>query len=309
MPWSDQGDALPEEYGPEPYVVFCQVKNCTAGMLAFMDSAQESLHFAFYDLDLSQLTGKLQEKSRAIDVKLYMDDANFINFSFSRHDEPGPLMHNKFCVADGQRNVTGSFNPTFNGAYRNDNNMIIIASRTLARNYEEEFGELWDFGNTSIEGNKVSAPKAMVNGHLIENYFCPEDDCAGRIADALYSANSSIYILAFSFTSREIAVPIAVKAGEGVEAKGVMEKRNIANYSEYHFLRYHGAEIREDGNKYNMHHKVFVIDNQTVVTGSMNPTGNGNSRNDENIVIIRDPSVAEQYAREFWRVWNEALPG
>ena len=54
-----------------------------------------------------------------------------------------------------------------------------------------------------------------------------------------------------------------------------------------------------------MHHKVFIIDNETVVTGSMNPTGNGNSKNDENILIIHDSEIAKQYAEEFWRIWKE----
>ena len=299
---SEQKEQLVQEYGPKPYVLFCQTENCTSAMLDFMDSANEKLYCAFYDLDLIQLKEKLQQKSKIIDVKLFMDDANYINYTFSRHDEAGPLMHNKFCVADGGRILTGSFNPTFNGAYRNDNNLIIINSKTLAANYEDEFNELWNYD----ENLAVKIPQVLINSNLAENYFCPDDNCDARIAKALYSANKSIYILAFSFTSSEIAVPIAAKAEEGVEVKGVFEKRNNGEYSQCDFLNYHGADIREDGNKYNMHHKVFIIDNQTVVTGSMNPTGNGNSVNDENILIIHNPEIAGQYALEFWRVWNAA---
>lgn len=299
---SKQKEQLIQEYGPKPYVLFCQTENCTSVMLDFMDSANEKLYCAFYDLDLIQLKEKLQEKSKSIDVKLFMDDANYLNYTFSRHDEAGPLMHNKFCVADSRRIITGSFNPTFNGAYRNDNNLIIINSKTLAANYEDEFNELWNYN----EDSPVKNSQVLINDNLVENYFCPEDDCARRIAKVLYSANKSIYVLAFSFTSSEIAVPIAVKSDEGIEVKGVFEKRNNGEYSQCYFLNYHGADIKEDGNKYNMHHKVFIIDNQTVVTGSMNPTGNGDNVNDENILIIHNPEIARQYALEFWRVWKKA---
>ncbi|MBW2972476.1 hypothetical protein KY359_05560, partial [Candidatus Woesearchaeota archaeon] len=63
---------------------------------------------------------------------------------------------------------------------------------------------------------------------------------------------------------------------------------------------------RWDGNKANMHHKVFVIDNKTVVTGSFNPTSNADTKNDENVLIIHDPEVAQKFSEEWERVWEEA---
>ncbi|HLC75483.1 MAG TPA: phospholipase D-like domain-containing protein, partial [Candidatus Nanoarchaeia archaeon] len=47
-------------------------------------------------------------------------------------------------------------------------------------------------------------------------------------------------------------------------------------------------------------------DNSTVVTGSMNPTKNGDETNDENVVIIKDKEIAELYLKEFERVWDAA---
>jgi phosphatidylserine/phosphatidylglycerophosphate/cardiolipin synthase-like enzyme len=54
-----------------------------------------------------------------------------------------------------------------------------------------------------------------------------------------------------------------------------------------------------------MHHKVFIIDNKTVITGSYNPTKNANERNDENILIIHDKKIAEKYLKEFERIYYE----
>ncbi|MBT4150600.1 phospholipase, partial [Candidatus Woesearchaeota archaeon] len=51
-----------------------------------------------------------------------------------------------------------------------------------------------------------------------------------------------------------------------------------------------------------MHHKVFIIDGKTVVTGSFNPSKNGDSRNDENILIIRDETIASRYLAEYERL-------
>jgi phosphatidylserine/phosphatidylglycerophosphate/cardiolipin synthase-like enzyme len=55
-----------------------------------------------------------------------------------------------------------------------------------------------------------------------------------------------------------------------------------------------------------MHHKVFIIDGKTVITGSMNPTAGGNERNDENVLIIEDEGIAGLYLEEFEKVWGEA---
>ena len=51
-----------------------------------------------------------------------------------------------------------------------------------------------------------------------------------------------------------------------------------------------------------MHHKVFVIDKNVVITGSMNPTSAGNTKNDENIIIIDDDKVALKFSEEFERL-------
>ena len=48
-------------------------------------------------------------------------------------------MHNKFCVFDDNIILTGSFNPTASADTKQNNNLVIIESKTLARNYNDEF--------------------------------------------------------------------------------------------------------------------------------------------------------------------------
>ncbi|HDJ96691.1 MAG TPA: phospholipase, partial [Candidatus Aenigmarchaeota archaeon] len=45
--------------------------------------------------------------------------------------------------------------------------------------------------------------------------------------------------------------------------------------------------------------KFFIIDNETVITGSANPTKAGYKRNDENLLIIHNKDLAKIYAKEF----------
>ena len=55
-----------------------------------------------------------------------------------------------------------------------------------------------------------------------------------------------------------------------------------------------------------MHHKVFIIDEKIVITGSYNFTANAERRNDENVVILFDEQIAQAYRDEFWRVYEPA---
>jgi phosphatidylserine/phosphatidylglycerophosphate/cardiolipin synthase-like enzyme len=48
-----------------------------------------------------------------------------------------------------------------------------------------------------------------------------------------------------------------------------------------------------------------VIDNKIVITGSPNFSFSGFNRNDENMVIIYDESLALKYFKEFERLFGE----
>jgi len=287
-------------------VYFCPREDCEGRLVNFIQSAENYVHCALFDLDLETVINVLKEKSRIIDVKLVVDNDYFeelSNLTFVKKDTSSQLSHNKFCVIDGKKISTGSFNPTDRGAHYNNNNLIIIKSRFLAKNYEEEFQELWNlsFG----KGKQVTFPIIELDGNRIENYFCPEDNCGEMTENALMKANNNIYFMTFSFTHNGIANIIALKMQKGIEVKGIFEKRGAGTeYSRYNFLDFQGAELRKDNNSYVMHHKVFIIDNETVITGSFNPSENADKENDENILIINNKEVAERYLEEFEYIWN-----
>ena len=211
-------------------------------------------------------------------------------------------MHNKFCIIDNEIVTTGSFNPTERDNFYNNNNLIIIHSKYLAKNYELEFKELWD--KKFASGNKVEYPVIYLNDKRIENYFCPEDSCSEHVIDSLKEAKESIYFMTFSFTLNGIGNVLINKYNHGVDVKGVFEKTRVSEWSEYQRFTDKGMDVKLDENKYVMHRKVFIIDNKTVITGSFNPTESADEENDENVLIIHDENIAREYLDEFERVWN-----
>ncbi|MEM5792794.1 MAG: phospholipase D-like domain-containing protein [Candidatus Aenigmatarchaeota archaeon] len=283
-------------------VYFCPQDECGEKLENLITSANKSVHCALFDLDLKNIKNSL--KRNDIDVKIVTDIKNKrqIDDLNPVFNDGYQLMHNKFCVIDGYIVLTGSFNPTENDNFLNNNNVVIIESQILSGNYEDEFMELWnkEFG----AGKRVKYPFIIFENKKIENYFCPEDECSQKIIEKIGQANSSVYFMTFSFTDNRIGDMLLRLNEDGIIIKGVFEKTQENNYSEYNKLKNNGIDVKFDNNKYNMHHKVFIIDNKTVITGSYNPTKSGDERNDENILIIEDEIVAKKFLGEFERVWN-----
>jgi len=139
----------------------------------------------------------------------------------------------------------------------------------------------------------------------MKQLFCPEDNCAYNVKKAINNSKHSIYFMTFSFTHGGIATDLVIKHEQGVTIKGIFEKMQAGSkYSKFNLLDYQGIEVKKDNNPANMHHKVFIIDNETVITGSFNPSKNADENNDENILIIHDKAVAEKYLEEFNVLWN-----
>ena len=219
------------------------------------------------------------------------------------------LMHNKFVIIDRLEVWSGSMNFTINGAYRSDNNLIQIRSAKLAQNYLVELEEMFldhQFGSASPAN--TPNPILTVDGTELEVYFSPDDDTIQRLIELVQDAQDEILFMAFSFTDDDLAQAILDRVEEGVVVAGVFDKSQALSNTggEYTHLLENGIAVRLDGNRYGMHHKVIIIDESIVVTGSYNFSNNAKTRNDENTLIIHDPEMAEFYREEFARVWGIA---
>lgn len=294
-------EGIPNENGTIT-LYFCPTNNCEEILLQKMQNATETIHCAFYNLNLPAVSNILQEKyEQGRDVRLIIDrdhKSGLENLPFVSFDTRSALMHNKFCIFDSQEVMTGSMNPTITDAIKNNNNLVFIQSKYLAQNYEEEFQSFLegDFGSDTF----VRYPTILLNESLIENYFCPEDACEEHIIDALEHANTSIYFMTYSFTSDAIG-SLLLKKSTTIPIAGIFEKQQGSSYSEY--WRLQELNVTFDSNPTLLHHKVFIIDENVVITGSMNPSRNGNERNDENILIIHDPVIAHHYLQEFYALF------
>ena len=164
------------------------------------------------------------------------------------------------------------------------------------------------FGNRKEYGpfaELIKLRRVEFSNAKVEVYFSPEDKIGDVITEYIRKAEKSIRFMAFSFTSEKISEAMIKKFHEGKDVKGIFERRasNTA-YSEYTKMRIDGLPVKLDKNRANMHHKVIIIDEEIVITGSFNFSKNADKINDENIIIIKNKVLAEKFLEEFFRLFN-----
>jgi phosphatidylserine/phosphatidylglycerophosphate/cardiolipin synthase-like enzyme len=202
-------------------------------------------------------------------------------------------------------------NFTTGGAYKDNNNLIAFLSVQVAEDYTTEFDEMFVhhlFGPNAISDTPY--PKLTIDGTPVEIYFSPEDKVAKRIVALIQGAQESIFFMAYNFTSNDIGNAIMQQALAGVYVSGVMDDTqvNSSQGTEYDPFMQAGLDVRLDGNQDGlMHHKVMIIDQKIVITGSYNFTASAEANNDENEVIIFSPEIAMRFFGEFQRVHDQAL--
>src|SRR5215212_10977190 len=290
-----------------------------------INAAQTSIHIASFEFNLTPVADALiAAKQRGVDVRWVTDDENGLEADEDpgrgqfamlqkagievRSDDRSALMHNKFWIFDGQILWTGSTNITESGIFKQDNNTLVIQSPELAAIYEREFQEMWDgqFGPRSP--SQLDEQITTVNGSRIVVVFTSEDPALeNAIVPIVKSATQSIRFLTFSFTDFPLADAMSERSKAGVDVAGVFEKvGSETDASELKTLMCRNVPVKQDGNPGFLHHKVIVVDERIVITGSMNYSTNAEESNDENVIIIDNAEIARLYLQEFERVWNLA---
>lgn len=291
-------------------------------LTAFINSAKTSVDMAIYQLDLPNvIQALLDAKKRGVTVRIATDqttlDDSKNNVAYKQLEKggipvvggnPNAIMHNKFVVVDKAAVWLGSWNFTTDDTYRYNNNAMLIQSPELAKNYTATFEKMFNdklFGAKRKPGG--TTPKLTIGGIAVESYFAPEDKVAEKIRPRLQAAAKTIDFMAFSFTDNDLGQAVLDRAQAGVKVRGVFETTGSETpYSEYPKMKKAGLEVMQDGNPYLMHHKVFIVDDRTVVLGSFNFSQNAETENDENLIIVDDPSLAAQFTAEFGRVYTQA---
>lgn len=126
------------------------------------------------------------------------------------------------------------------------------------------------------------------------------------------SARKSIDVAIFNFTSRRLSNAL-INAAKKTRVRVLMDERSakkitISQHRELakggvavKLVHLPGSGIRAP----KFHHKFVVFDGRTVATGSFNWTVGADEVNFENILFVRDKSLARKFTTEFERIWKD----
>jgi len=134
-------------------VRFCPEDNCQALVLSAMQDAKNAILFMTYSFTDSVLGDQLMAaRARGVEVRGIADPTfrsrgvypSLTAAGIPVLFDPRPgLLHHKLFIIDGAVVITGSYNPTRNGAERNDENVLMYTSAGVAQQYREYFEEQW----------------------------------------------------------------------------------------------------------------------------------------------------------------------
>ncbi|HEY2104156.1 MAG TPA: phospholipase D family protein [Candidatus Binataceae bacterium] len=157
----------------------------------------------------------------------------------------------------------------------------------------------------------IIAGRAPICAHAFEDkgtstswqvYFSPEGGCTEAIVEAIGGARRQVLVQAYEMTSPQIKSALVAAHRRGVEVKAIFDPEAVKeSTSMVEELSAGGVPIFIDSfhSPGIAHNKVMVIDQAVVITGSFNFTRAAETRNAENLLVIRDPALAAAYQRNF----------
>ena len=294
-------------------------RNCSTEMckeiLNNINSAKTSIDFAIYGYSsVPSIENAIKNaKARGVKIRLVYDIdstggniypntnelvklvGNVKNDSLSK--EKSAIMHNKFYIFDNKIVITGSANlsHTDMSGY-NSNAIIVINSPAAAKIYTEEFNQMYE---GKFHSNKI----------LTENasgiYFSPQNKTIqNAILPLIKKSKTYIYIPAFLISHKEMVSELIQAKNRGVDVRIITDALNAsAKYSKVRELRAAGMPVKIENYAGKMHSKTMIIDDRYLVLGSMNFSKSGESKNDENLIVLENKEAAIFYKQFFLYLW------
>lgn len=300
-------------------------RNSDKYFVSLVNSAKKTLDGAFYDIQDPDITKAfIRAKQRGVEVRLVTDNESLKdkedptkprqsiidlqNAGITVKADTGPkLMHDKFMIVDNSVVWTGSMNITTSSIYHHNNNSILIRSPKMAENFNVEFKRMFEQNTFGPGDRNLPYPELNVSGISIRTFFSPGGGTKQAIINELKKAQKSIKFMAFSMTDKDMLQVMTEKKASGLKVEGVFDSCLIPQYSIYWDLKKAGVMSLRDGNQALMHHKVMIIDDETVITGSYNFSKTADEGNNENCIIIKHSGVAKQYNSEYYRIRTAAF--
>ncbi|HEM8838371.1 TPA: phospholipase D family protein [Klebsiella aerogenes] len=154
-----------------------------------------------------------------------------------------------------------------------------------------------------VSGGVVAQPTVQAG-------FSPEGSALQLVLNTIDTAQESIRLMGYSFTSPEVTRALIQAKQRGVDVKAVLDwkansTKGSAGAAAMNLLVNAGIPVRTVSQFKIMHDKVIITDGRNVETGSFNYSRSAASRNSENVLVINEvPEVAQTYLQHWQSRWD-----
>lgn len=149
---------------------------------------------------------------------------------------------------------------------------------------------------------EISLGKYFFYGASYEACFTPGENCAQKVITEIDQAKKQILVQAYVFTDISIARALVGAKKRGVDVKIILDKSQAkGKYTLINFFKNNKINPSIDYLPSIAHNKIIIIDEDTVITGSYNYTKGAAKRNAENLLIIKDTGLAQDYIQNWYK--------
>ena len=312
----------------------CTSNGCKA-LLYNIDNAKESIDFAIYgisdqDAILNALVDAqkrgvklrwvtdLTEKKESIYFDTYrlMDlipavkndyESQIIEEKTLNYKLPhAAIMHNKFFIFDKKIVFTGSTNisSTCLTGY-NSNVGVLINSKDVADVFQQEFEQMYNNKFHNQKKPVKNNENIKVGNNTVSVYFSPANKTSKIYISEIQNAKNYIYVPAFYLTHKIIIDELIQAHKRGVDVKIIVDETSTqGKYVNIDYIINSGVNLKVENWAGKMHMKSMIIDDETLIIGSMNFTKQGENVNDENSLIIKSSVLTPAYKAHFLDLWK-----
>lgn len=157
--------------------------------------------------------------------------------------------------------------------------------------------------------NALEGRKKLPKTGTTEAFFSPGPDCRAQIIETLHRAKKQVDICVFTITDNHICDALKKLFDRGVRLRIISDNHKSEDRgSDIDRLAGMGIPVKIDRTHFHMHHKFALFDRQKLLTGSYNWTISAANSNNENIIILDEPTAIRSFSQEFDRLWDSLNP-
>ncbi|KAM4632502.1 mitochondrial cardiolipin hydrolase [Discoglossus pictus] len=141
---------------------------------------------------------------------------------------------------------------------------------------------------------------------------CPlphTENSLSRLMRVVLGARRCLELCVFTISNEPLGRAVLLLHRRGVRVRVITDSDYMAaSGSQIGALRSAGIMVRHNQTSGYMHHKFLVVDQNILITGSLNWTTQAIQTNRENLIIIDESTCVNAFLNEFEQLWKEYDP-